>query len=38
MSQNKPQADRRGVIEGLESSDRERCRDVAAIMAGLEDG
>ena len=38
MSQNRPQADRRGVIEGLESSDRERCRDVAAIMAGLEDG
>lgn len=38
MSQNRPQADRRGVIEGLASSDRESCRDVAVIMAGLEDG
>lgn len=38
MSQDRSQADRRGVIEGLASSDREICRDVAAIMAGLEDG
>ncbi len=36
MSQDKPPADRRGVFEGLASSDRESCRDVAAVMAELE--
>ncbi len=37
MSQNRSEDDRRGVVEGLQSSDRQMCRDVAAIMAAREE-
>ncbi len=36
MSQNKPEADRRGAIAGLAASGRQTCHDVAAIMEELE--